>query len=121
MDLLLHSFQHCGHALTAADAKSGQTEGMPFSHHFIGQGKNEPRAGASDGVADGNAAPQNIGFLHVALELPDARNGLGCKSLIELDGAEVVNGQFFPVKDLSHRRNRTKAINAGSTPPVHRS
>src|SRR5580700_11907391 len=86
---LLGAFEEGRNPLSDPDAQRGEPELGPPRLHGVGERARNPRAGAADGVAEGDRSTPDVHPGGVELERTDAGEGLDGEGLVQLDEIEV--------------------------------
>lgn len=84
--------------MPASNTEGGKAIAQAALVHLVYQGHQNTATGGADGMPQGDGAAINVDDAHPILkpQLPDTADGLGGKSLVELDELYVIQPQAGP-------------------------
>ena len=114
MNLILQHFNDGRLTHAAGDAERRKAVLESALLHLVYKGYDDPAAGRSDRMSEGDRAAVDVDDVHLILpaELLDAADGLGGKRLVQLDQLDIVVGKSGVGKSLRYRADRAKAHDA---------
>src|ERR1700730_5874276 len=98
-----------GDALAAADALRGERIALALSRQQRRRLAGDARAAGPQGMAEGDGAAVEIGFLLVDAEFAHAGDRLRGESFVDLDDVDVLDGESGALQRLLRRRHPANA------------